>query len=100
MVLARDLKDPANLHHYTNAAVNYFRAARSFLMFPMVFYVRDDRSLENQTGLSDVQLATSRDGVHWLRPLPEAFPEPGSGPTQLGGPKSHHGAGGGAHRTR
>ena len=27
MVLARDLKDPANLHHYTNAAVNYFRAA-------------------------------------------------------------------------
>ena len=77
MVLARDLKDPANLHHYTNAAVNYFRAARSFLMFPMVFYVRDDKSLAYQTGLSDVQLASSRDGVHWLRPLRKPFLSPG-----------------------
>ena len=80
MVLARDLKDPANLHHYTNAAVNYFRAARSFLMFPMVFYVRDDKSLEYQTGLSDVQLASSRDGVHWLRPLRKPFLSPGPDP--------------------
>ncbi len=46
-------------------------------MFPMVFYVSDDRSLGHQTGLSDIQLATSRDGVHWRRPFRKPFQSPG-----------------------
>ena len=38
-VVTPDDRDPLDLHIYTNAAVKYERAERSYLMFPMVLYV-------------------------------------------------------------
>ena len=68
LVLAPDDRDPVDLHFYTNAAVKYFRAARAFLMFPMVFYPgRRHRDDAPHDGLADIQFASSRDGIHWDR---------------------------------
>ena len=77
LVLAADERDPEDLHFYTNAAIKYFRAARAFLMFPMVLYP-DRRENEDapHPGLSDVVFASSRDGVRWDRLFRKPFLSP------------------------
>ena len=74
LVLVPDERDPKDLHFYTNAAVKYFRAARAFLMFPMVLYPgRRHHDDAPHDGLSDVQFASSRDGIHWDRLFRQPF---------------------------
>ena len=77
LVVAADERDPKDLHFYTNAAVKYFRAARAFLMFPMVLYP-DHRENEDapHPGLSDVVFASSRDGIRWDRLFRKPFLSP------------------------
>ena len=74
-VVVPDTDDPDNLHFYTNAAVKYPWASRSYFMFPMILYVTDLGNVETgrqfpgtpSPGLSDIQFAASRDGVRWER---------------------------------
>ena len=77
LVVAADERDPKDLHFYTNAAVKYFRAARAFLMFPMVLY---PERMENEDaphpGLADVVFASSRDGIRWSRLFRKPFLSP------------------------
>ena len=75
-VVENDDDDPADLHFYTNAAVNYERAARAFFMFPMILYVDREYPTAPQEGLADVQFIVSRDGVSWDRRFREAFLSP------------------------
>ncbi|MCY3775620.1 MAG: hypothetical protein OXH11_06530 [Candidatus Aminicenantes bacterium] len=77
LVVAADERDPKDLHFYTNAAVKYFRAARAFLMFPMVLYP-DRRENEDapHPGLSDIVFASSRDGIRWDRLFRKPFLSP------------------------
>ena len=77
LVVAADERDPKDLHFYTNAAVKYFRAARAFLMFPMVLYP-DRRENEDAPlpGLADIVFASSRDGIRWDRLFRKPFLSP------------------------
>ena len=75
-VVEADDDDPDDLHFYTNAAVNYERAARAFFMFPMVLYTDRRYPTAPQEGLSDVHLIVSRDGVTWDGRFREAFLSP------------------------
>ena len=77
MVVAPDEKDPANLHFYTNAAHKYERAARAYLMFPMVLYPDREYPTAPFPGLSDIQFAASRDGIHWERRFRKPYISPG-----------------------
>jgi hypothetical protein len=76
LILAMDEKDPDFVDLYTNAAVKY---EGIYLMFPSAHeYVRKwQMSPEHAAalppgkrmeGLWDIQLAVSRDGIHWTRP--------------------------------
>jgi len=76
LVVTADEKDPVDLHFYTNAAVKYFRAARTFLMFPMILYPERTYPGAPFPGLSDVQFASSRDGVQWRRSFRRPFLSP------------------------
>ena len=69
--------DPVDLHLYTNAAVKYERAARTYLMFPMVLYLGRSYPTAPYPGLSDVQFACSRDGIRWQRDFRHPFLSPG-----------------------
>ena len=77
LVVTPDEKDPEDLHFYTNAAHKYERAERSYLMFPMILY--PDRVYPDapEPGLSDIQFAASRDGIHWERRFRQPFISPG-----------------------
>lgn len=77
LVVAADERDPKDLHFYTNAAVKYFRAARAFLMFPMVLYPdRRENEVAPHPGLSDIVFASSRDGIQWDRLFRKPFLSP------------------------
>ncbi len=77
IVLARDRDDPLDLHFYTNAAVKYSRAARAYLMFPMVLYSTRKYPTAPFDGLSDVVFAVSRNGITWRRQFRRPFLSPG-----------------------
>lgn len=77
LVITPSEGDPANLHLYTNAAVKYERAARAYFMFPMVLYPDRRYPTAPYPGLSDVQFACSRDGIHWKREFRHPFLTPG-----------------------
>lgn len=77
LVVTADDRDPVNLHFYTNATVKYERAARAFVAFPMVFYPERSYPGAPLPGLSDVQFASSRDGVKWERRFREPMISPG-----------------------
>ena len=77
MVFEADDQDPDDIHFYTNAAIKYSRASRAFFMFPMILYTGREYPGTSLPGLSDVQLATSRDGVKWDREFRRPFISPG-----------------------
>ena len=77
MVLRPDEGDPVDLHLYTNAAVNYYRAARAFFMFPMILYPERSYPGAPFPGTSEIQFATSRDGIQWQRSFRYPFIKPG-----------------------
>lgn len=56
----------------------YERTRSLYFMFPMRYVMERKRYQEwPQDGLSDVALLSSRDGVRWDRPFPEAWIRPG-----------------------
>ena len=77
LVVTADASDPADFHFYTNAAVKYERAARVFLMFPMILHQGRTYPGAPNPGVSEVVFASSRDGIHWDRLLRQAYIEPG-----------------------
>jgi len=76
-VLTPDEADPGDLNLYTNATTKYFRAERAYFMFPMVLYTGRQYAGAPYPGLSDIQFATSRDGIHWQRGFRKPFISPG-----------------------
>ena len=76
-IIQADEDDPEHLHFYTIAAEKYGRAARSHFMFPMVYYPERDYPGAPFNGVSDVQLATSRDGIAWKRRFRRPLISPG-----------------------
>ena len=77
LVVTADANDPSELHFYTNAAIKYERAARAFLMFPMILYPARHYPGAPNPGTSDVQFATSRDGRRWERAFRRPLLSPG-----------------------
>jgi len=80
LVVESDEDDPPGLHFYTNACIKYGRAARAYLMFPMIFYPERINPAAPLPGLADVQFVASRDGVTWERRFREPFLRPGPDP--------------------
>lgn len=80
MVFDGDADDPPGIHFYTNSAAKYHRAAQAYLMFPMILYPGRINPEAPFPGLSDVQMATSRDGIAWGRQFREPFLRPGLDP--------------------
>jgi hypothetical protein len=68
-VLGCDEQDPPDADMYTNAALQYPYADNAYFIFTSMYYHRTDNL--------DVQLAVSRDGVHWTRPERRPFIENG-----------------------
>jgi hypothetical protein len=72
-VLGCDAHDPPDTDMYNSAALKYPFAENAYLIFTSLYH--------HPTDTLDVQLAVSRDGVHWSRPERRAFlanGEPGS----------------------
>lgn len=67
LVLTADDQDPDGIHFYNIAAEKYQRAARAYLMFPMVYYPGRIYPGAPHNGVSDIQFASSRDGIRWDR---------------------------------
>jgi hypothetical protein len=65
-VFAADEHDPPASDFYDQAVIRYPWADRVYLAFPVLYRHFPDSDLRND-GLTDVQLATSRDGMHWRR---------------------------------
>lgn len=85
VVLACDEQDPPECDFYDQGIVRYPWADDVYLAFPVLFrHFPDEPGARTNDGLADVQLATSRDGIHWRRfrgsyiPLgPEGSPDAG-----------------------
>ena len=77
MVVRPDEGDPVDLYLYTNAAVNYYRASRAFFMFPMILYPERSYPGAPLPGTSEIQFATSRDGIQWQRSFRYPLIKPG-----------------------
>ena len=77
LVLTADDRDPDDFHLYTNAAVKYERAERTYLAFPMVLHLKRQWPGAPNPGLSEVIFATSRDGIRWERRFRHPFLKPG-----------------------
>lgn len=76
-VIESDDDDPPGLHFYTNSGLKYGRAANAYLMFPMILYPERVHPSAPIPGLSDIQMATSRDGITWERRFREPYIRPG-----------------------
>ncbi len=68
VVLACDEHDPPETDIYYQGIVRYPWADDIYLAFPVVYrHVLDELGDRKNDGLTEVQLATSRDGIHWRR---------------------------------
>ncbi|MAG36699.1 MAG: hypothetical protein CL878_10735 [Dehalococcoidia bacterium] len=78
-----DCGDAPFEHLYTNACTPYERAPGTYLMFPSRFvqYRMPDNEVARQasagSGVNDIVLMSSRDGLHFDRSFLEAFIRPG-----------------------
>ena len=72
LVLTSDALDPVITGLYNNAATKYPYADRAYFLFISAFYHSPGDVSGGPDG-SEVQLATSRDGIHFLRPWRNAF---------------------------
>ncbi len=77
-----DTGDAPMEHFYTNATVPYDRARGVYLMFPSRFADAREPTpgWKFGTGVNDVVLLSSRDGLHFHRTFMEAFVRPGPDP--------------------
>jgi hypothetical protein len=68
MVLTADERDPEDSDIYTHYPLQYPYAADAYFLFPMIYqHFRPGETTVKNDGLNDVQLAASRDGIHWMR---------------------------------
>jgi hypothetical protein len=68
VVLACDEQDPPETDIYYQGIVRYPWADDVYLAFPVLYrHVLDELGDRKNDGLTEVQLATSRDGIHWRR---------------------------------
>ena len=75
--LTPDDDDPPLMRLYTPSAVKYRNAARAFVMLVPIMYPDRRYDPDQNMGLGDVQLATSRDGKTWERRFRGAWLRPG-----------------------
>ncbi len=64
IVFSYDEKDPVESDHYNGCVIKYPFAPDVYFMFPSAYYHFPGKKND---GPLDIQLATSRDGVHWDR---------------------------------
>jgi hypothetical protein len=64
IVFSYDSQDPVESDHYNSDVIKYPFAPNVYLMFPSAYY---HYPASANDGPLDIQLATSRDGVHWQR---------------------------------
>lgn len=68
VALACDEQDPPECDIYYHGIVRYPWADDVYLAFPLLYrHFPDKPGARINDGLTDVQLATSRDGIHWRR---------------------------------
>ena len=68
VALACDEQDPPESDFYYHGIVRYPWADDVYLAFPVLYrHFPDEFGDRKNDGLADVQLATSRDGMHWRR---------------------------------
>ena len=68
VALACDEQDPPECDFYYHGIVRYPWADDVYLAFPVLYrHFPDEFGDRKNDGLADVQLATSRDGMHWRR---------------------------------
>jgi len=68
VVLACDEQDPPECDFYDHGIVRYPWADDVYLAFPVLYrHFPDEPDARTNDGLTDVQLATSRDGITWRR---------------------------------
>jgi len=69
LVFPYDELDPPDMDFYTNAAIKYPFAEDVYLIFPSAYfhYPEPPVGKYSNDGPVDIQLATSRDGIHWTR---------------------------------
>lgn len=74
-VFGYDERDPANSDHYNPACVQYPWADRAYFMFPSPYrhFPEPPKSKYGNDGLTDIQMAVSRDGVAWSRVSREPY---------------------------
>lgn len=75
IVFAYDQRDPVPSDHYNAACIQYPWAADAYFMFPSAYrhYPEPPVGKWGNDGLVDIQMAVSRDGVHWSRPTREPY---------------------------
>ena len=66
VVFSYDKNDPVESDHYNPCVIKYPYARDVYLMFPSAFLHASKKETGND-GALDIQLATSRDGIHWNR---------------------------------
>jgi hypothetical protein len=68
-VFGYDQRDPADSDHYNPACIQYPWAERAYFMFPSPYrhFPEPPKSKYGNDGLTDIQMATSRDGIAWTR---------------------------------
>ncbi|MCA9007970.1 MAG: hypothetical protein KDA70_22055, partial [Planctomycetaceae bacterium] len=72
IVMRPDDRDPENVQLYTSNVFRYPWAENAYFAFPATYFLYQgpqfkNRALNRNDGTFDVQLAVSRDGIHWDR---------------------------------
>ncbi|WP_417387014.1 hypothetical protein [Gimesia sp.] len=72
IVMRPDDRDPENVQLYTSNVFRYPWAENAYFAFPAAYFLYHgpqlkERALNRNDGAFDVQLAVSRDGIHWDR---------------------------------
>jgi len=75
IVFSYDEKDPPNSDHYNAACIQYPWADDAYFMFPSLYRHFPDppKGKWGNDGYVDIQMAVSRDGIHWTRPSREPY---------------------------
>jgi len=67
VVFSSDSTDPEESDHYTSCVMKYPLSKDVYLMFPSAYLHDLEAKRNNDDGPMDIQLATSHDGIQWLR---------------------------------
>ncbi len=75
IVFGYDEKDPPQSDHYNAACIPYPWAEDAYFMFPSLYrhFPEPPVGKWGNDGYLDIQMAASRDGVHWTRPSREPY---------------------------